>query len=77
MTALAPTGLTAPAASPLASLMAAVRTEYRADVIVPPADHRLVDLGRCAVEGCPATADSAHRLCTAHASRWYRARRRG
>lgn len=76
MTALAPTGLTAPAVSPLASLMAAVRTECRA-VIVPPADHRLVDLGRCTVEGCPATADSAHRLCTAHADRWYRARRRG
>lgn len=75
LTTTAPAGR--PTTSPLAKLMAAVRSEYRSDVLTPPEGHPLVDLGSCRIQGCPGVAAAARGLCVAHADRWYRARRRG
>lgn len=63
--------------SPLTALMAAVQSDYRGDVLMPPVGHPLVDLGRCRVSDCPGVATAARGLCVAHADRWYRARRGG
>lgn len=66
-----------PQGSPLAVLMAAVRTEHRGDVLSPQAGHPLVDRGLCRVADCPGVATAGRGLCAAHAGRWYRARRHG
>jgi integrase len=53
----------------LAKLMATVRAEFRADVLVFPADDPVFGGGVCRVDGCPRSARSQG-LCPGHHQRW-------
>jgi hypothetical protein len=53
----------------LAKLMATVRAEFRADVLVFPADDPVFDGGVCRVGGCSRSARSQG-LCPGHHQRW-------
>lgn len=53
----------------LGKLMASVRPEFRADVLVFPADDPVFGGGACQVEGCPRSA-RGRGLCPGHLQRW-------
>ncbi len=53
----------------LGKLVAAVRPEFRADVLVPDPDDPVLGRRTCPVPGCD-RARAEHGLCTAHGSRW-------
>lgn len=63
--------------SPVGVLAAAIRSEFRQTVLVPPRDNRLFNNGPCVVSGCRQTAWSRRDLCGAHSIRWFHARRAG
>ncbi len=58
----------------LHKLMAAVRPEFRADVLVADTTNPMFGLGPCAVAGCD-RAINGHGLCSGHRQRWAKAGR--
>ena len=55
----------------LEKLLAAVRSEFRVDVLVPDADDPVLGWKRCPVAGCNRAAHEQG-ICTGHAQRWRR-----
>jgi hypothetical protein len=53
----------------LAKLMAAVRPEFRVDVLVPDPDDPVLGTKRCAVPGC-GRPECQRGLCSGHGRRW-------
>jgi len=55
----------------LAKLMAAVRPEFRVDVLIPGSDDVVLGMGVCKVAGCPRALHAAG-MCVGHFNRWKR-----
>ncbi len=64
----------APSAGLLAKLMAAVRPEFRADVLVADTTNPMIGPGPCTVKGCD-RGINGNGLCSGHRQRWVKAGR--
>jgi integrase len=67
----------APAQSALGILTAAVRPEFRHDILVPPPSHPMFSYGVCEVASCDNQAFTRKDLCNAHVARWRLAKAEG